>query len=146
MLDFTPIQAGLGSLPLTGGVLLSAGVASALVPKVGAKPLMAVGTVVAALGMLWLAQIGVQTSYWTHVLPPMFVMGAGLGLVFVPLGNVALVGVGDHDAGAASAVVNASQQVGASLGTALLNTIATTATAGYPRHTWPMAPTRRRRG
>jgi EmrB/QacA subfamily drug resistance transporter len=131
VLGFTPIRAGLGSLPLTGGVLLCAGVASALVPRVGAKPLMAVGTIVAALGMLWLAQIGVQTSYWSHVLPPMFVMGAGLGLVFVPLGNVALVGVGEHDAGAASAVVNASQQVGASLGTALLNTIATTATAGY---------------
>jgi hypothetical protein len=58
-------------------------------------------------------------------------MGAGLGLVFVPLGNVALVGVGEHDAGAASAVINASQQVGGSLGTALLNTIATSATTAY---------------
>ena len=131
VLGFSPIRAGVGSLPLTVGVLVTAGVASALVPKVGAKPLMAVGSVVAALGMLWLAQIGVQTSYWTHVLPPMFVMGAGLGLVFVPLGNVGLVGVGEHDAGAASAVINASQQVGGSLGTALLNTIATTATTAY---------------
>jgi EmrB/QacA subfamily drug resistance transporter len=131
VLGFSPIEAGLGSLPLTGGVLISAGVASALVPKVGAKPLMAVGSVVAALGMLWLSQIGVQTSYLTHVLPPMSVMGLGLGLVFVPLGNVALVGVGEHDAGAASAVINASQQVGGSLGTALLNTIATTAAASY---------------
>jgi EmrB/QacA subfamily drug resistance transporter len=131
VLGFSPIRAGLGSLPLTGGVLITAGVASALVPKVGAKSLMAVGSALAALGMLWLAQIGVQTSYWTHVLPPLFVMGIGLGLVFVPLGNVGLVGVGEHDAGAASAVINASQQVGGSLGTALLNTIATTATTAY---------------
>jgi EmrB/QacA subfamily drug resistance transporter len=131
VLGFSPIQAGLGSLPMTAGVLLSAGVATALVPKLGAKPLMAVGSIVAALGMLWLVGIGVESSYWTHVLPPMFVMGAGLGLVFVPLGNVALIGVGEHDAGAASAVINASQQVGGSLGTALLNTIATSATTGY---------------
>ncbi len=131
VLGFSPIKAGLGSLPLTVGVLISAGVATALMPKFGAKPLMAVGSVVAALGMLWLVGIGVQTSYLSHVLPPMFVVGAGLGLVFVPLGNVALVGVGEHDAGAASAVINASQQVGGSLGTALLNTIATSATTAY---------------
>ncbi len=131
VLGYKPITAGLASLPVTGGLLVTAGVASGLLPRVGARPLMTLGSLVSAAGMLWLTGIGVHTSYVTHVLPAMIVLGLGLGLIFVPLGNVALLGVGDHDAGAASAMVNASQQVGGSLGTALLNTIATTATANY---------------
>jgi EmrB/QacA subfamily drug resistance transporter len=131
VLRYKPLTAGLASLPLTAGVLLTAGIASALLPRVGGTVLMATGALVAAGGMLYLAQVGVATPYATYVLPAELILGAGLGLIFVPLGNVGLVGVGDHDAGAASAVINASQQVGASLGTALLNTIATTATTSY---------------
>ncbi len=89
------------------------------------------GTVVAAIGMSLFAQITVDGSYLTHVLPAQIVMSIGMGLAFVALSSTALVGVEDHDAGVASALVNTTQQVGGSLGTALLNTIAATATASY---------------
>jgi EmrB/QacA subfamily drug resistance transporter len=135
VLHYTPLQAGLASLPLSGGVLLAAGVASGLLPRLGPKPIMSFGAVLAACGMLILTRIGVDTSYLTHVFPAEVILGVGLGCTFVPLGNIALVGVSEHDAGAASAVVNASQQVGGSLGTALLNTVAISAASAYlPKH------------
>jgi EmrB/QacA subfamily drug resistance transporter len=131
VLQYTPLKAGLATLPVTAGVLVSAGLASQLLPRVGAKWPMAIGMLLGAAGMLWFTQLGVDTSYVTHVLPGELLLGAGLGLAFVPLGSVALIGVGGHDAGVASAVVNASQQVGGSLGIALLNTIYATAVASY---------------
>jgi EmrB/QacA subfamily drug resistance transporter len=131
VLHYTPLAAGVASLPVTVGVLVAAGVATPLVPRVGPKPLMVAGSLVAALAMLTLTRIGVHTSFGTHVLLPELILGLGLGLTFVPLANVALVGVPDHDAGAAGATLNATQQVGGSLGTALLNTIYTTAVASY---------------
>ncbi|MDG6109321.1 MFS transporter [Dactylosporangium aurantiacum] len=131
VLHYTPLQSGLRTLPISAGVLMAAGLSSALLPKIGPKPVMATGAAVAAAGMILLTRIGVDTSYATHVLPAMLILGFGLGCTFVPLGNIALVGVDEHDAGAASAVVNASQQVGGSLGTALLNTVAITAATSY---------------
>ncbi|HEX2773375.1 MAG TPA: MFS transporter, partial [Micromonosporaceae bacterium] len=131
VLGYTPVEAGLAALPLTAGIVFSAGMASNLLPRLGAKPLMVTGGVIAAGGMLWLTRITVEDHFWTQVAPAQFVMGIGLGLVFVPLGNLALVGVDEHDAGAASAVLNASQQVGGSIGTALLNTLAVSATTAY---------------
>jgi EmrB/QacA subfamily drug resistance transporter len=131
ILGYTPVEAGLAALPLTAGILISAGAASNLLPRVGAKPLMTFGGVMAAGGMFWLTRITVVDHFWTQVAPAQVVMGLGLGLVFVPLGNLALVGVDEHDAGAASAVLNASQQVGGSIGTALLNTLAVSATTAY---------------
>jgi hypothetical protein len=92
---------------------------------------MTAGILLGAAGLAWLTQIGVHTSYWTHVLPQQLLMSAGLGLAFPPLSSVALARVGDADAGVASALVNTTQQVGGSLGTALLNTLAATATAAY---------------
>jgi len=131
VLGYTPLQSGLHSLPLSVGVVLAAGIASGLLPRIGPKPIMAFGGIVAAIGMILLTRIGVDTGYWSHVAPAMVILGFGLGCTFVPLGNIALVGVDPHDAGAASAVVNASQQVGGSLGTALLNTVAITAASSY---------------
>jgi EmrB/QacA subfamily drug resistance transporter len=131
VLHYTPLQSGVRTLPISVGVLIAAGLSSGLLPKIGPKPIMATGGVVAAIGMILLTRIGVDTSYATHVLPSMLILGFGLGCTFVPLGNIALVGVDEHDAGAASAVVNASQQVGGSLGTALLNTVAITAATSY---------------
>ena len=81
--------------------------------------------------MLLLTQIDVDTSFVTHLLPAQVLLGLGLGFIFVPLSNLALVGVPDHDAGAASATLNATQQIGGSLGTALLNTFYTSAVAAY---------------
>lgn len=122
-LRWSPLKAGVASLPLTAGVLVTAAVVSGLVTRIGAKPLMTAGPLVAAVGLALLTRIGLHTSYATHVLPSLLLIGVGLGLLFVPLSNAALVGVAAHDAGAASALVNATQQVGGALGTALFNTI-----------------------
>ena len=131
VLMYSPVKAGLASLPITAGVFVSAGLASKLVVKFGPKPLMVIGAVLASASMAWLTQIGVHTSYTTHVLPAQLLMGLGMGFIFVPLSSIALLGVPEHDAGAASATLNATQQVGGSLGAALLNTFATTAFAAY---------------
>lgn len=122
-LRWSPLKAGVASLPLTGGVLLTAAIVSGLVTRIGAKPLMVAGPIVAATGLALLTRITLTSSYATHVLPSLILIGVGLGLLFVPLSNAALVGVEPHDAGAASALVNATQQVGGALGTALFNTI-----------------------
>jgi EmrB/QacA subfamily drug resistance transporter len=140
VLRYTPLKAGVASLPVTAGVMVAAVVASQLMPRVGAKLPMVIGGVVASAGMVYLTQIGVSTSFATHVLPAELVLGLGLGLTFVPVSSLALVGVPEHDAGAASATLNATQQVGASLGTALLNTIYTTAVANYVAGHLPPSP------
>jgi MFS family permease len=128
---YKPVEAGLASLPTTLGVLISAGIASALIPKIGPKPLMVAGGVLAAAALFMLSFLDVGTSFWEIPFPAQLVLGLGLGFTFVPLSNLALVGAGEHDAGAASAVLNATQQVGASVGTALLATISVGAAAAY---------------
>ena len=141
VLGFSPVIAGVASLPMTGGIMMTAAAASALMPRVGPKPLMAAGPVVSAIGLLLLTQIGVDTSYWTHVLPGVVLLGLGLGLLMVPMQNVALLGVADHDAGAASALVNAALQVGGALGTAVFTTIYTSAKSSYlSSNTAPVPP------
>ena len=89
------------------------------------------GLLMGAIGLAWFTQIGVHTSYVTHVLPAELIVSIGLGFAFVPFSSTALIGVAPHDAGVASALVNATQQVGGSMGTALLNTVAASATASY---------------
>jgi hypothetical protein len=89
------------------------------------------GFVAAALGMVWLSRIGPHSSFVVHVLPAEILISLGMGLAFVPMSSTALFGVGQHDAGVASALVNTTQQVGGSLGTALLNTVAASVTATY---------------
>jgi EmrB/QacA subfamily drug resistance transporter len=131
VLAYTPLKAGFASLPVTVGVLISAGLASNLMPKIGAKPLMIVGPILAAMGMISLRYVDLDTSFWGHLMPAQILLGLGLGFTFVPLSSLALIGVPQHDAGAASATLNATQQVGGSLGTALLNTLATSAGAAY---------------
>jgi hypothetical protein len=85
----------------------------------------------AIAGMLLLTQIGQDTAYVTHVLPSEILMSVGMAGVFIPASSTALVGVGSHDAGVASAVLNTSQQIGGSLGTALLNTLFAGAVTSY---------------
>ncbi|MEV6965386.1 MFS transporter [Hamadaea sp. NPDC051192] len=130
-LGYSPMKAGLAALPVSAGVFVAAAVASQFVPKVGPKAFMVTGGVFATVALLWLTQIGVDTAYVSHVLPAQILLGLGLGSIFVPLSSLALIGVADHDAGAASATLNATQQVGASLGTALLNTLFVSAVTAY---------------
>jgi EmrB/QacA subfamily drug resistance transporter len=130
-LGYSALKAGFAFLPFSGTVIVAAVLASKALPRFGPRPLMTLGFLAAALGTAWLTTIGVHSSFASHVLPAEIVMSAGLGFAFVSLTATALVGVADHDAGVASALVNTTQQVGGSLGTALLNTIAASATTSY---------------
>ena len=131
VLHYSALKAGVAFLPFAAGIVLAAGASTAVVPRVGPRLPMTVGLLAGALGLVLLTRIGVHTSYWTHVLPPQILMSVGLGLAFPALSSTALTRVKEGDAGVASALVNTTQQVGGSLGTALLNTIAATATATY---------------
>jgi EmrB/QacA subfamily drug resistance transporter len=131
VLGYKPIEAGLASLPTTLGVFVAAGAASGLVPRFGPKPLMVIGGLLAAAGLFLMSLLGIDTNFWQVAFPAEVLLGLGLGFTFVPLSNLALVGVGVHDAGAASAVLNATQQVGASIGTALLATLSVGAITNY---------------
>jgi EmrB/QacA subfamily drug resistance transporter len=131
ILHYSAAKAGAGFLPFALGVIVAAAAATNLLPKVGPRIAMSAGLLTTALGLLWLTQIGVHTSYWAHLFPQQVVMSLGLGLAFPAMSSTALTNVGERDAGVASAMVNTSTQVGASLGAALLNTVAATATANY---------------
>jgi EmrB/QacA subfamily drug resistance transporter len=131
VLGYSALKSGFAFLPFSGGIILSAGIVSQLLPRVGPKPLMAVGLSMAVVGMLWLTQIGTTSSFVTHVLPSELLLSVGLAGVFIPASSTALVGVGSRDAGVASALLNTTQQVGGSLGTALLNTLYASAVTAY---------------
>jgi len=128
-LGFSPIKTGLAFLPMTGTIIIAAVANSTkLLPKLGPRPLIGTGMVTASAGLVALTGIGVDTPYATHVLPGLLIMGAGMGLVFSSAMATATFGVEPKDAGVASAMVNTMQQVGGSIGTALLSTLAASAT------------------
>ena len=131
VLHYSAMKAGVAFLPFPLGVITSSIVASRTLPKYGPRVLASLGFASATTGMLWLTQLSPDASYAVHVVPAMLLISMGMGHVFVPLSSTALAGVPNHDAGAASALVNTMQQVGGSLGVAFLNTIATSATASY---------------
>ena len=132
VLRYSPLQAGLAFLPLTvASQAGSWGIASVLMPRVAARWIMAPGALTAAAGMLILTQIQVGSAYLTHVLPAEILLGIGIACVMAPAFNVGTHGVDPRQAGVAAATVNAATQIGASLGTALLNAIAASATAAY---------------
>jgi EmrB/QacA subfamily drug resistance transporter len=131
ILQYSPIKAGLLFLPFSVGVGISAGIASQALPKFGPRYVSFVGLIMATSGMLLLTRLEATSAYVSDILPALMVLSLGMGLVFVPISATALFGVGNHDAGVASAVLNTAQQIGGALGTAFLNTIAVTATANY---------------
>ena len=102
-----------------------------LMPRTGPKPLVGIGLLIAAAGMAWLTRIGVHSAYASAVLGPLLVTGAGLGTTVPAAINTGTFGMAAGDAGVASATINVGQQLGGSTGTALLNTIATSAAAAY---------------
>jgi EmrB/QacA subfamily drug resistance transporter len=130
-LGYSALKTGLAYLPYSIGTFVGATLASQLMPRIGPRLLMVGGMLLGAIGLVMFAQIGVHTGFAGHVLPAEIVTSLGLGLAFVPLISTALVGVNPADAGVASALINTTQQIGNSLGTALLNTIAATATASF---------------
>ncbi len=129
---FTPFQSGLAFLPMILFVLAASITSNIkLLPLLGARRLISTGMVLGAIGMVVLSRITADSSYTTHVLPILPVMGIGFGLIFSTAFNTATAGVARTDAGVASATVNTMQQVGGSIGTALLSTVAAHATASY---------------
>ncbi|MEU4624362.1 MFS transporter [Actinoplanes sp. NPDC023801] len=132
ILGFTPVKTGLAFLPMLGAVMLTATTAgSMLAPKIGPRPLVPVGALVAAAGMVLMTRLQLDSSYATDVLPALIVIGLGLGLVFAPTQNAATSGVEHRDAGVASAMINTVQQIGGSIGTALLSSFAASAAEDY---------------
>ena len=133
ILGYSPVQAGWSYLPLVGGLVVAAGVGSAAVPRVGARPVLVLGLAGCAKGLLLLAWLGIgpeRSSFWTSLLPGLLVTGLGLGLAFVALTATAIpAGEVTSDAGigsgAASGLYNTAVQVGGALGIAVLTTVAT---------------------
>ncbi|HZD70396.1 MAG TPA: DHA2 family efflux MFS transporter permease subunit [Actinomycetes bacterium] len=132
VLRFSPVRAGLAFLPMTVAVMASStGIASRLLPRVPPRALIAPGLLAAAAALAWLTQLHPDSAYLAHALPAEVLAGLGMGLAFVPVFSIATEGVAPRDTGIASAMVNTANQVGGSIGTAVLNTIAASATAGY---------------
>jgi EmrB/QacA subfamily drug resistance transporter len=137
VLHYSALKAGVAFLPFAAGIIIAATASSSIVPRIGARIPMTSGLLVGAAGLAWLTQIGVHTSFWAYVFGPQVLMSVGLGFAFPALSSTALTNIGPADSGVASAMVNTTQQVGGSLGTALLNTVAATATASFIRLNGP---------
>lgn len=133
-IGYSPLRTGVAFLPMVVALALSAFVASArLLAKVGPRPLVPTGMILGMMGMVLFTKLTVNANYFSDVLPGLVVTGLGLGLIFAPAVASATAGVEAKDAGAASALVNTTQQIGGSMGTALLNTIAVSVSARAAR-------------
>jgi MFS family permease len=130
-LHYSPTQTGAALLPVTAGIAGAAAVVGRILPRTGPRPAIVTGLIV-AIGAFWqLTRIGIHSNFLTVLLLPQLALGFGLGLVLTAAASNALIGVDEAEAGVASALLNASEQVSASIGIALLSTIAATATASY---------------
>jgi EmrB/QacA subfamily drug resistance transporter len=131
-LGLSPLVSGLAFLPMLAMVMPAGTIGQTrLLPRFGPRPLVAAGMLLSAVAMLMLTGVSVHASYGTDVLPGLLVVGIGLGLIFAPAMDTATRGVSGADAGVASALVNTGQQVGGSIGTALLSTLAAGAAGTY---------------
>ena len=131
-LGFSPVLTGVAFLPMVVALSFTAQLSNVvLLPRFGPRPLIPLGMLMAAGSLFWLTKLGVTSSYGIDILPPLLILGLGIGLIFAPAINTATLGVAPHDAGVASASVNTSQQIGGSIGTALLNTLAASAATSF---------------
>jgi predicted MFS family arabinose efflux permease len=128
VLQYSPLKTGLSYLPLALVIIVSAGVASVLVTKLGFKPVLIGGLVLVLIGLLWFAQLPVDGVYLSDIVAPMVISAAGLGFAFVPVTIAAVSGISDDDSGLASGLLNTSQQIGGAFGLAVLATIASSKT------------------
>lgn len=120
---WSPIESGFAFMPFAVTLIVFAGVVAQLLPRVGPRPLMVTGLVLAAIGMLLLVRIDLDSSFWGVVFPAEVIMAVGMSLVFIPASSTALLDVEERDTGVASATLNTAQQIGGSIGTALLTTV-----------------------
>lgn len=131
-LGFSAIQTGSAFLPMVAALMAGAiGGTNLLLPRVSPKIVVPVGSLLAAVGMVWLTPLDMGSTYTANVLPPLLAIGLGLGLVFAPAMSLSTAGVDPEDAGVASALVNTMQQIGGSIGTPLFNTLAASAATSY---------------
>ena len=134
VLGYSAVRSGVAYLPLAIGIVIAATLASQLVVRVGARPLMLVGSAMAAGGMFWFSRLTEHAGYLGQLLGPMLLTAIGLGLLFVPLSLTALHNVEDQHAGVASSLLNTGQQVGGAIGLAALGTVAWTTVADNLRN------------
>ena len=131
-LGFSPVKTGVAFLPLIAALAATAQISNRFIlPRFGPKPMVPIGLLVSAAAMYGLHLIGLHTSYFPHVLPYQLVLGIGSGLSVSPSFSTGTLGLAPQDAGVGSATLNTAQQVGGSIGTALLNTVAAGAAASY---------------
>jgi EmrB/QacA subfamily drug resistance transporter len=131
-LGYSPVISGLAFLPMVACIAVAANVSNiVLLPKIGPRPLVIAGMLLLAGAQFWLTHIGVRGDYVGDILGPLLITGVGMGFLFSTAINTGTYGVSPRDAGVASASVNTGQQLGGSIGTSLLNTIAASATASY---------------
>ena len=131
-MHYSPVSTGLAFLPMIGSLILTAQLSTiVLIPRFGPKPVVPIGMGMAAAGMVLLTGLGLSSGYAANVLPALIITGLGLGLVMPPAMSLATDRIDPADAGVASAAVNTMQQIGGSIGTALLNTLAASAATSY---------------
>ncbi|MFD4141221.1 MFS transporter [Streptomyces sp. NPDC058572] len=137
VLGFSPLQAGLAFLPVSAVIAVGAGLASQLLPRYGPKPFMVTGAVLAAAGLSWLTLTDVHSTYLGSILGPMLIFSLGMGMEFVSLTLMAVSGVASHESGAATGLLNTTQQVGGSLGLSILVTVFGTASRNEAKEQVP---------
>ena len=130
---YDALRTGISYLPMVAMILVASAAASQLVSRIGGRPLMIAGSLIATGGMFWLSRITEHSHYASGLLGPMMVTATGLGLIFVPLSLIALTKVANTDAGVASSLLNTGQQVGGALGLAVLGTVAWSAVSNSLR-------------
>ena len=137
VLGYSAIQTGAAYLPLCFAIGTAAGISSQLLSRIGTRPLIVAGALIAAGGMYWLSRIPVHGSFLSDLLPGMLVLSFGIGPVFVGVTTAANAGVPADKAGLAASLLNASQQVGGALGLAIFTAIATSRTDHLLADTYP---------
>ncbi len=128
VLGYSALRAGLAFLPVTGGIIVGAGLSQQLIRRVGVRRVGFAGMAIAATGLIILSRIPVHGTYLGDLLPGLMVMAIGMGLTFVPITLIATTNVEEHDAGLASGLLNTSQQLGGAIGLAVLSTLAANTT------------------
>jgi len=128
VLGYSPLKAGFAFLPLGVGVVITATVTSRVIGRIGPRVPIALGAIVVAGGLLWLSRIGDHATYVSDIFGPLAILSIGLGLIFLPTTLIAVSGAAQHERGLASAVLNVSQQLGGSIGLAVLGTVAANVT------------------
>ncbi len=131
-LSYSPVETGLAFLPMVGAVMISATLSSSvLTPRFGPKPIVPLGMALSAAGLVWLTELDASSPYAAHVLPPLLLFGLGMGLIMAPAMSAATSGIDPADVGVGSAGVNTMQQIGGSIGTALLSSLAAGAATDF---------------